>query len=178
MNTSQEVIWVCGNSSAGKETFIKRVLSDAALATKLNMPLGEIAVSEQSIRYPGDITMPYIVEQREKIIEEVPALLKNAAAVLIKWQYLDSYRQTPERLKAVLPEAKHRIFLLSAEQNELARRLELKTWWKEKGFSTPIELIKAEDSLVGNFMSDMSDSFEIIRIDSSADREYRLIPQQ
>jgi hypothetical protein len=169
----KEVVWVVGTSSAGKQTFIKNVLTDVDLAKRLGWQHKKVVICQRSVDFPGDLGKPEIVRARKLIPDDVSGLLVNSDVVLIKWQYVDSSCELPQRLKELLPTARHRIILLRASPRELAVRLSSKDWWREMGFKDANELVGYELKMVDKFISELQDQFEITIIDSGARGHYK-----
>ncbi len=121
-----------GTSSSGKQTFIKNVLSDRKLAEQLGWKDKSLTVCRESVDYPGDMNMPEVVRIRQNIPNYVSKLLESSDVVIIKWQYVDSYCETPQKLREMLPGVEHRLIELRASQEILIERLERKDWWRDK----------------------------------------------
>ncbi|HSX47860.1 MAG TPA: hypothetical protein VLF63_03730 [Patescibacteria group bacterium] len=168
----KEVIWVFGTSSAGKQTFINAVLTDSNLAIRLGWKNKKVTLCRESVNYPGDLSMPKIVKIREQIPKFVQKLINTYDVVLIKWQYADSYINTPLKLKHAIPEAKHRIILLVAPEDELKDRLNKKDWWQNK-WNSVSDLVDDEIILVDKFIAELKNELEITILASGKDEGYK-----
>lgn len=128
----KQVLWVMGSSAAGKETFVRRVVQDEALAKQLGMTGGRIAC-RASLDYIAQSPEDPIVEKREEILSQVPRILEEAGVALVKWQFVDTTAERLERLQRLLPDAAHRAIVLHAPTDELLDRLVRKPWWDTYG---------------------------------------------
>lgn len=92
----KELVWVFGNSAAGKETFIRNIANGKATGAteKLGWTNINVAISEASIKFIGQFNNDPITKHRDKILTEVPELLKHSDVVLIKYQSVNS--ENPE----------------------------------------------------------------------------------
>lgn len=122
-----KIVWVIGQSAAGKETFIKYATAnpDCKLMRKLGYSNSKIIPLNESL-YLGD-------DERFKIIDLVLDLLKKEtnAVILIKWQHPDTGNDIIGKLKTVTPDTSNEIVCLSVESDILYARLTNKPWWNE-----------------------------------------------
>ncbi len=169
----QEIVWIIGTSSAGKQTFITKACTDKDLAGKFGWQDKTVAVCKESVDYPGDISMPEIVQIREQIPTIVQKLADTSDVILIKWQYIDSYRKSPQKLKKLLPEANHRIILLVAPSEELEARLNNKDWW-HGSWKNAAELVTAELKMIDKFVAELRSDFEITTVESGKNEGYKV----
>lgn len=168
----KEVVWIFGTSAAGKQTFVKRVLTDKKLAKKLGWENKTIVACQESLNLLGHVGNEEIVKARKSITKIVPKLLENADVVLIKWQYVDSHNLTPEKLKELLPMVQHKIILLKVEPDEAKQRLATKTWWKE--FWDNTRFADREIEMVNKCIKQLSSDFDITILDSGKNKDYGL----
>lgn len=171
----KEVIWIVGSSSAGKQTFIKKLIQDPDLAARFGLGNRSIEVCKRSVTDVGDLGIPRVVSSRKHIPEDVATLLDSADVALIKWQYVDSSCETPQALLELLPNAKHRILLLNADPSELANRLESKDWWQDLGFTDSHELVGYEMQMVDKFVSELRGKLDITCVDSGTGKNYQIV---
>ena len=169
----KEIVWVFGTSGSGKEMFIRNVYSNPGLLKKLGWTASSLVVCESSLNNIGQFDNDPITTAREQILTESPRLLSDADTVLIKWQLVDTEASRPERLKALLPETRHRIIELRAPKDELAQRLEQKRWWHDYGYE--YEFINKELKLVADTLGKMGDDFEHIVLDSGSHGSYAIV---
>jgi len=129
----KELVWVFGNSAAGKETFIRNIANGKATGAteKLGWTNINVAISEASIKFIGQFNNDPITKHRDKILTEVPELLKHSDVVLIKYQSVDSESGRLEELNKQLPDVVHRIILIVTPEQELVKRLPQKSWWND-----------------------------------------------
>jgi len=165
----KEVVWVFGASASGKATFIKRI--DDGKHERLCEQFGwkgqtVVACNESLELIGGELD-----EQRECILDKVPVLLQNADIVLIKWQYVDSQHDRPQRLKRKLPNVRHRIISLDVSVDELVNRLPTKPLWHN--YDAEKNLISIELPIVLKSREELSD-FDVTFIDSSASGNYEI----
>ncbi len=172
----KQVIWVVGTSSSGKQTFLKNVLADKKLQEQLGLANQKITLLERSIIYPGDATMPTVVRERGLIPQDAIQLLGgDSEVVLIKWQYVDSQYMLPAKLESGILNARHSVIVLEASEADSLQRLELKDWWRTKGFNNSKELYDFEQKQIKKYISELSKSYDLIRLDSSDGAAYRQI---
>ncbi len=169
----KEVVWVFGTSAAGKQTFIRRAVKDNNLATELGWKGKKIVVCEASLNLLGHVGNKKVVEARIGIANSVLELLKESEVVLIKWQYIDTHNKIPQKLRKLLPNAKHRIILLKANIQEIHNRLSAKDWWKEFWDST--DFANSEYENVEKSLEDLSPDVEVTVLDSSERQNYKVI---
>ncbi len=169
----KEIVWVIGSSSSGKSTFMRRIMEDKALAAAFGWQGKTVAVCQRSLDFPGDLGLPEIVAQRHHILDDSIGLLKTADVVLIKWQYVDSSCELPQKLRAALPGVRHRIILLYTNDTELIRRLRAKDWWLNLGFGSAEELLGYEKQMVPKFRRELKD-FAVLRVNAS-NQTYRIL---
>lgn len=169
----KEIVWVFGTSASGKNTFINTVQNYLEVISKLGWTDKKIAVCKASIDYIGQTLHDPIVNRREGILTETAKLLENNDLVLIKWQYVDTKARRPQKLKKLLPDARHRIIRLHASTEELVKRIAEKPWWDDHGKEE--KAIKKELKAVDKHMSKLIADFEVINIDSSTNGKYSVI---
>lgn len=169
--TPNEVIWVMGGSAAGKNTFIKNVVRDDSLAEQLHMGAVVRVVCPASMEYIAQSPEDAIVKKREKIVDQVPNLLKEAGVVLVKWQFVDTTARRLERLQDVLPEdIIHKAVVLCPPSAEQKKRLETKPWWEAYGQPDWIEL---EMGAVVRAINELPESFAVQYFGSGNDEHYK-----
>ena len=172
----KHVIWVVGASSSGKQTFLNNILINEKLQDQVGIGTLKIALEERSVKYPGDATILETVRERELIPYDVAILLQTEVeVVLIKWQYIDSLYNLPAKLEGGLYNAQHSVIVLEANEIDSLERLELKDWWRAKGFETAKELYDHEHVLINKHVTELSKSYEIVKLDSSNHADYRLL---
>lgn len=125
----QEIVWIFGQSAAGKATFINAVTQESAIQQSLGWSAKTIASCQASLLYIGQSFDDSIREKRKYILDEVSRLSQDHDVVLIKWQHEDSTTHRIVTLQQLLPNAHHRIILLSLTREENAARLHTKPWW-------------------------------------------------
>ncbi len=116
----REIVWVFGQSAAGKASFIEAATKQPALKRTLGWSDKTVAPCEASLSYVAQSFDDPIREKRLQILDEAPALVQNYDIVLIKWQYEDSTSGRITRLQHLLPHVYHRIILLSLPREENA----------------------------------------------------------
>lgn len=162
----KEVAWVVGASAAGKETFIKKVHGNPELLLSLGWAGRPLTFSEASIKNIGQYKNDPVLRKRKRILVEVPALLRDADVVLIKWQIADTKALRPQRLKQLLPSVRHTLIELTAPQDELAKRIKQKPWWNNDG--TEIQFIAKELGIVARSIKQLGEDFENATLTSTA----------
>ena len=156
----KEVVWVFGVSASGKETFIRNIGRYTDVQEQLKWINKSVVACEASLKYIGQREDDPVVSRREEILSQAPVLLDTAEVVLIKWQYVDSDALRPQRLKALLPNAQHRIIELNVPKTELIERIARKPWWDDYGKEE--ESVTAELEMVGNEIDVLRGEFEVI----------------
>lgn len=125
------IVWVLGESAAGKATFIKYAVAnpDSNLMHHLGYDNKKIIPIEESM-YLGDY-------ERIVIKDKVLDLLNKEtdAVILIKWQAADSlhqkYGEVLRKLASETADIPTEIVLLSVESDVLYARLQNKPWWND-----------------------------------------------
>ena len=168
----KEVVWIFGNSAAGKETFIRHITDgdDPALLTKLGWANKQLAPCHASINYIGQFDEDPVIQKRAMILDEVPKLIAQADVVLIKWQAVDSMSGRIEELEALLPNVNHRIIQIITTDEELAKRLPQKSWWWEDGNTE--EFISEERTKVANYITELHKKLPITQVSGDSDNNY------
>ena len=163
----KEVIWVFGLSASGKETFIKYISAsdDTELLSKLGLSTKRISFSTNSLKLIGG----ELDEQRDSILSEVQKLLSSSDVILIKWQFVDSIAKRPQKLKLLLPTARHKIICLVTDVDEIAKRLPHKPLWRQPGKER--QLAKAEIPKVLQAINELYD-FDITYLNSNDNAGY------
>jgi len=169
----KEVVWVFGTSASGKATFIKHIVEDEDYRLREQFGWKDqavVACNESLELIGGDLD-----EERESILDKVPEILQNADIVLIKWQYVDSQHDRPQRLKQKLPDVQHRIISLDVSVDELVKRLPTKPLWHNYGDER--NLISIELPIVLKSREELND-FDVTIIDSSTSSNYEIARSQ
>jgi hypothetical protein len=162
------IVWVMGQSAAGKETFIKYAMAnpDCSLIRQLgysghkiipmgnNLPLGDY----ERIQIK-DMALNYINEETD-------------AVILIKWQHVDTdpqYGDLIKRLKAATPGIPNEIVLLSVNSDVLYARLKNKPWWNESTYISQDQMNHVVDVLRNNIRKWLALGFTLkAEIDATA----------
>ena len=167
----KEVVWVFGVSASGKATLINSLVSNklAKLIKRFGWQNKKIIACDESLELIGG----ELDGLRKKILDTTPKLLDKSDIVLIKWQTVDSIANRPQRLKKLLPEARHWIIELRVGIDELVGRLPKKELWTNYGREK--DLYDVEFKVVSEKLSELSDEFEIISLNSSSSGSYELI---
>jgi len=170
----KEVAWIFGISASGKETFIDFVTKskDRQLLGRLGWDNKIIKASPSSINKIGQYDDDPITLKRDQILVEVPKLLENSDIVLIKWQKVDSNSQRIEKLKSILPDAHHRIIIITTSHEEVAKRLPNKSWWNDEDVD---DLINEDIEDLSEMLDSVSHELPITEISGNAGDGYRLI---
>ena len=134
-----KIVWIMGQSAAGKETFIQYAINNpnSELMQKLGynnykiIPVGDDY-------YRNGIIVNY--HDRVKIVDIVLDFIgkETNAAIFIKWQYTDNdeHADVIRKLKDATPDVPNEMIMLSVESDVLYARLPKKWWWNESTFST------------------------------------------
>ena len=169
----KEIVWVFGESAAGKETFIKHIVKDkqTELLEEFGWQNKKAMACNASLRLIG----ARLSNKREKILDEVSKLLENAEVILIKWQFVDSKTNLPKRLKYKIPDVRQRIISLKVSPEELAERLPAKPLWSKYGKTGEETKLVAHDlQVVRKSLQELSD-FDTTTINSSKSGNYEII---
>ena len=134
-----KIVWVMGQSAAGKETFIQYAIAnpDSELMQKLGYINYKIIPVGDDYHRKGIIVNYH---DRIKIVDIVLDFLdkETNAAIFIKWQYTDNdeHNDVIRKLKDATPGVPNEMILLSVESDVLYARLPNKWWWNESTSST------------------------------------------
>ncbi|HEX4774377.1 MAG TPA: hypothetical protein VH234_02580 [Candidatus Saccharimonadales bacterium] len=172
----KEVAWIFGNSASGKETFVKKITEGGeyeGVLQSLDWVGKTIMAAQSSLAFIGQYDGDPVTEHREGILTEVPCILRHADVALVKWQGVDSGTLRVERLRAALPDARHRIIQLVTPDEELAERLPLKDWWNEND-DIP-EFIAEEHTHIDNCIAALKGYFPITRLSGSTIADYAIL---
>ena len=116
-----KIVWVIGQSAAGKETFIKYAVANPD--SELICQLG----------YNNSKIIPFFSYEKEEILDVINK--ETNAVILIKWQHYntgyDFAKSDLSELKAVFPDTTNEIICLSVESDTLYARLFNKPWFDE-----------------------------------------------
>lgn len=162
----KEIVWIFGQSAAGKQTFIHEVLRSPRLCQQFGWDHIRTTLSKASIDYIGQYEGDPIRQKRSVIENEVVAALKNNDVALIKWQYEDSQTRRIQSLKDKLPDVRHRIIVLALPKDEYMKRLRSKPWWNPEWDME--DFISDEIRDVNAFIRD-TDIHDMLFVDSSTD---------
>jgi hypothetical protein len=165
----KQVVWVMGPSAAGKETFTKTATQDTGLSSRLGWNGAVVVACPASIDYIKQSPDDPIALKREAILSQVPDLLENAGVVLIKWQFVDTDTERPQRLQAILPEVTHRAIVLHPPQDELTERLHNKPWWDQYGYESWID---EEVVMVADAIAQLPKTFDVTHLQSGSLSNY------
>ena len=133
-----KIVWVMGQSAAGKETFIKYAAAnpDCELMQKLGYCGKKFIALSDNMYHEGKLSLETNGANRTKIVEFVLDFLKKEtnAIIMIKWQYTDNDENCDNirRLKAAAPGVPNEIIMLSVESDILFARLPSKWWWNDE----------------------------------------------
>ena len=150
----KQIIWIFGTSAAGKETFIRSILTSDDIKKALGIKSQAIAVSQESLKNLGKLD-----GSRKSIFKEIESLVQNNDVVLLKWQYGDSQIGTPEKMYEIYPNYKHRIIALDVLREDQVDRLKTKIWWYDKGAES--DFLAKETIIVEEVIEKLSDKFEV-----------------
>jgi len=170
----KEVVWIYGPSASGKETFIRKLIDHPrkGLLRQFDWENKKIKVCQASLDYIGQFSNDPVVKMRQKIVDETIKLIKNTDVILIKGQFDDFEAGRPQRIKNLLKEASHKIFIFRVDQTELSGRLAGKKWWNDtynaKKFSD------YEQKFISGHIKAL-EGFQIVEVDSSKTGEYKIL---
>lgn len=170
----KEVVWVFGNSAAGKETFINYILENdrSPILNNLGLHGKKIMKSEVSTEYIGQYEGDPITIMRDNLFKEVPSILADADAVLIKWQTVDSESSRISKLLSLLPDARHRIIQVCTSKSDLSKRLPLKSWWRDDDISV---FIDEENIHIQQWIDVLDGKLPLTKISGDAGANYSLL---
>ena len=164
------IVWVMGQSAAGKETFIRNAVShpNCELMKQLGFKSSKIIPIGDNISL-GDY-------ERIEIKDMVLDILKKEtdATIFIKWQHVDTdpqYGDLIMKLKIETPDISNEIVLLSVESGVLYARLQKNWWWNESTSSTQEEMDHVVEILRGNVKKWLDSGF-VLAAEIDATDEY------
>lgn len=168
--TVKEVVWVYGASGAGKETFIRDVLSGrrAAVAKQLGWLGRRVASCIPSLDYVGQSDDDQIIHLRSEIPDSVGLLLESSDVVLVKGQRVDFEAQRLDEVRERFPSCRHRIIVLSVSPEELAARLPRKRWWDDR--HDPCRSAADDLRLLARTLGTVRPRFETLVVDLRPER--------
>jgi hypothetical protein len=145
--TAKQIVWVFGNSGAGKETFIKDIVANhpSGLISLLGWRGKTIAAEPFSLFLIGKINFhDELTRQRYKILASVLDIINQADVILIKGKQVDLENKRPQKLKSMAPAASHSIIFLEVDIEENIERMKRKPWWSDK--ITHDDAVKMKDT--------------------------------
>ncbi len=168
----KEVVWIFGNSAAGKETFIKYAIEsgDKELFTRLGWENKKVKAISASIDNIGQYENDPVTLKRDDILTETPRILEEVDVALIKWQTVDTQKGRIEKLMNLLPNTWHRIILLSTPARELEKRLPNKSWWDDDDVNAFIE---EETKNLEELISSLKDKLPVTKISGNPKDYYQ-----
>lgn len=169
----KKIIWIVGPSASGKETFIRYALENNSIHKLLGWE-GIVSVSQESLKNTGAYDEDPVIKQRENILEEVVELTKKSDIVLIKWQYVDSKKDRPERLKALLTRARHSAIILQVDKADLKIQRQSKIWVKDNGNSD--QVIELEFDYIQKFYNRFKENFPVTFVRNDGHGGYKILP--
>ncbi len=170
----KEIVWVFGNSAAGKETFIRHMLTDESMELREKLGWQDLLVtaSQASLKYIGQFDNDPVTQKRDEILEEVPELLTRNDVVLIKWQTVDSQAGRIDALLQTMPDVSQRIIYLDTSKETLVERLPRKSWWDDDDIEGFIDEETAETRTE---LQRLAERFSVLKITSSDDAGYKIL---
>jgi hypothetical protein len=165
----KEMVWVIGSSAAGKETFIRAVTSNDAIAARFGWTDRTIRTVPASTTYIGQTFDDAITERREEILSEAIVILQVADIAIAKWQFVDTTANRLSRLAANMPGVNHRSIILHTDDDQRLKRLINKPWWTDLDAKS---FMADEQVMLSTAIKKIPDNFDIIHIDSSAGTQY------
>ena len=170
----KEIIWIFGNSAAGKDTFINFAIqnSESQKLSGIGLSNKKVVKSEVSTKYIGQYEGDPVTLKRDDIYTEVPELLKTANTVLVKWQIVDSKSQRVNKLLELIPDAEHRIIQICTSKDELSKRLTSKSWWKDAEINN---FIDTENFKIQEWIDKLDHKLPITKISGDSRANYSLI---
>ena len=130
------IVWVFGQSAAGKETFMKYAVANPGC--ELMRQLGyDNAKIIPVFGYPVSGCLEFDYDKTDKIEIVLDLIKKEAnAVILIKWQHYDTGHDAGisnlTKLKSLAYNTQNEIICLSVESDVLYARLADKPWFDEK----------------------------------------------
>ncbi len=169
------IAWIYGSSAAGKETFIRALLSNPPknVIQQLDWQAKDFVCIEESLAYIGQFENDPITLKRGEIIDAVKSIPDSGnTVILIKGQDVDLHSGLVTTLQNEVPNAWHVVIFLDAPMNILFERARKKSWWSVEDEWEGIEGFKKwliENQLT--YLIQLKD-FEFFAFDSS-DTTYR-----
>jgi predicted kinase len=123
------IVWVFGSSAAGKETFIRKLLSNPSLnlINRLGWENKKIVCVEESLKYIARFENDPIAQKRLQIIERVKEIPNNSnTIILIKGQDVDLRSNLVNILRKEILDADHKIIFLHTDIQLLYERSQKK----------------------------------------------------
>ncbi|MSU76454.1 hypothetical protein EXS54_03230 [Patescibacteria group bacterium] len=165
------VVWVFGDSAAGKETFIRAIVEKnppQQLLEHLGWQRKQIVVCKESLEYIGQFKDDPTALKREQVIPSVVKLSKANDVILIKGQIVDLEASRLQRLKRRLNKAQHEVIYIEAGTKEPYGRLPRKSYYK--GTETKAEMIEWRETQI-RLLNKLA-SFHFVGISGKAGEKY------
>ncbi|MBI4085313.1 MAG: hypothetical protein HY432_02285 [Candidatus Liptonbacteria bacterium] len=167
-----EIVWVYGNSSAGKETFIKTISEKkpADVLRGLGWTGKEIIPCMESINWVVQAEGDGNEERRGDLPAVIVKLAdKPNSVILIKGQNIDLDEDRLRAVKTALPRCKHRTIFINTASRETYERQQKKRWWNSE---RTLAIVKkhAQDQI--ERLKKLQSEFEIVTIDGSSKKNY------
>jgi len=162
------IVWVFGSSAAGKETFIRKMLTNPSqkLIDCLGWNNKNIVCVEESLQYIGQFENDPIVEKRKQIVDNVKSIANQLdTVILIKGQDIDFKFDLLNKLRKEISNVKHKIIFLHADVGVLFDRCKKKSWWSKEDEAEGVKGVKEYLTRQINYLQNLND-FEIIAFDS------------
>jgi hypothetical protein len=175
----KEVVWVFGASAAGKETFITSLLSPEInhLSRWFGWQSKKVIVCQESIEWVGLYKDDPKIAKRDKIVEKVSALIKEADIVIIKGQDVDLVAKRPAQLIELLIDYQHSVIFINVSISELMERLPQKVWWN--GTDTETDTLNYLNNQL-DMLAELKNNMKFTAINGNAKGNYEIteLPKQ
>jgi len=170
-----EIVWVYGNSGAGKETFMRTISEEKPfdVINRFGWADKKIIPCIESIKWIAQYKDDPRGEERKKL----PAIILRLAAktnsvVLIKGQNLDLLAGRLRETRTRLPQCRHKIIFIKTKIDEVYERLKRKPWWKK--YYTKKYIRESINNQIKE-IKDLQKEFEITAISGNAGENYKIV---
>lgn len=174
--TKTEIVWVYGNSGAGKETFVKTISEKKPVDVleRFGWAGKEIIPCKESVDWVVQAEDDGNKERRMNLPAIIGKLAdKPNSVILIKGQDLDFNDHRPETVKIALPLCKHKIIFMNTDLEENYERLQKKRWWKNEWTLTTIKEW-AQNQI--EKLKKLQREFEIVTVNGNSKNNYECSP--
>lgn len=170
-----KIVWVFGGSAAGKQTFIRRIITERPpdILSALGWHGGTIGACIPSLAWIAHYQGDMVATRRSRLPLVVRDMAEMYDVVLVKGQDWDLKRRLPQKIKQLLPHAEHSVVFIDIDLDEMYRRIVRKKWWDSRTRRAEEEGWLEEQI---DFLNELAASFAITTINGNSGGHYEIVP--